>query len=315
MRVGCEALFALHIRSFVQERPRKVRIHPSAVIGSQTKIGKDVAIGPFCVVENGVEIGEGCRLESRATIKTGSMLGENNIVCEGAVIGGMPQHIAIHENCGGIVIGNGNVFRENSTVHRSMKESEATVIGNDNMIMSCAHIAHDCRLGNNIVLVNNVLLAGHVCVEDRAILGGAAAVHQYSRIGLLAMVGGQAHVVQDVPPFMMVDGLCSRIVGLNLIGLRRAGYPIEEIKKLKAAYRMIYRSEAPWSDILKNLEETFTSGPAQKLAHFLTGSTRGILSERRTQAVKPILKIHEAEEGEDQTDTFPDAIPLKRNVG
>ena len=294
-----------------------MRIHPSAVIGSQSKIGEDVKIGPFCVVENGVEIGNGCCLESRATIKAGTILGENNIVCENAVIGGMPQHIAIHENCGTVVIGDGNVFRECLTVHRSMKESGATVIGDNGMFMANSHIAHDCRIGNNVVLVNNVLLAGHVCVEDRAILSGAAAVHQYSRIGTLAMVGGQSHVTQDVPPYMMVDGLCSRIVGLNLIGLRRAGFSIEDIKQIKAAYRILFRSGLPWREVLKNLEAQFVSGPAEKLVKFLSGSTRGILSERRTQLGKPVLKIHDgdSEEGDEQGDSFSEAIPLKRNVG
>ena len=291
-----------------------MQIHPSAVISSQAKIGKDVVISPFCVVENGVEIGDGCRLESRVTIKKGSTLGENNLVCEGAVIGGMPQHIAIHENCGNIVIGNGNVFRENVTVHRSMNESGTTMIGDNNMFMVNSHVAHDCRVGNNVLLVNNVMLAGHVCVEDRAILGGAAAVHQYCRVGTMAMVGGQAHLVQDVPSFMMVDGLSSRIVGLNMIGLRRAGYSIDEIKQLKAAYRVLYRSEKNWQEILKNLEETFTTGPAQKLVQFLSGSTRGILSERRTKASTPVFKIHNTEE-ENLEDSFPEAIPLKRNVG
>jgi len=260
-------------------------------------------------VENGVEIGDGCRLDNRVTIKKGSILGENNLVCEGVVIGGMPQHIAVPEICGNIVIGNGNVFRENATVHRSMKESGTTVIGDNSMFMVNSHVAHDCRIGNNVAIVNNVMLAGHVCVEDRAILSGAAAIHQFCRIGTLAMVGGQAHIVQDVPPFMIVDGLSSRIVGLNMIGLRRAGYPIEEIKQLKAAYRVLYRSETTWQEILKTLEETFTAGPAQKLVQFLTSSTRGILSERRAQPDKPVLKLHNTEE--DQEETFS----LKRNVG
>ena len=292
-----------------------MQIHPSAIVGSHVKIGKDVEIGPFCVVENGVEIGDGCRLESQATIKKESILGANNVVCEGVVIGGMPQHIAVPENCGNIVIGNGNMFRENTTVHRSMKESGTTLIGDNNLFMVNSHVAHDCRIGNNVVVVNNVMLAGHVCVEDRAILSGASAVHQYCRIGTLAMVGGQAHVTQDVPPFMMVDGLSSRIVGLNLIGLRRAGYSIGEIKQLKSAYRMLYRSEKPWQEILKTLEEIFTTGPAQKLGQFLANSTRGILNERRTRSEKPILKIHSVEEGDGQGNSLLETIALKRNVG
>ncbi|MGL6193283.1 MAG: acyl-ACP--UDP-N-acetylglucosamine O-acyltransferase, partial [Thermoguttaceae bacterium] len=245
-----------------------MRIHPSSVISSRAKIGRDVEIGPFCVIEDNVSIGDGCRIEARVTVKSGTYLGENNQVSDGAVLGGAPQHIAAHDVCGQLVIGNGNIFRENCTVHRAMKESEATVIGNDNMLMVNTHVAHDCRLGDNIILANNAMLAGHVSVSNRANISGAVGVHQFCRIGTLAMLGGQAHIIQDVPPFMTVDGLSSRIVGLNLIGLRRAGLAAEDIKQLKAAYRILYRSQKPWREILTSLEESFQKGPALQLVQF-----------------------------------------------
>lgn len=305
-----------HFYPYFTKGPGKVRIHPSAVVSQNAKIGKGVKIGPFCVVECDVEIGDGCRLESRSTVKSGTIIGNNNMICEGTVIGGMPQHIAVHDVCGTLVIGDGNVIRENATIHRSMKEQGTTVIGDNNMIMVNVHIAHDCRLGNNIVIANNAMLAGHVCVEDRANISGAVGIHQYSRIGTLAMVGGQAHVTQDVPPFMTVDGLTSRIVGLNLIGLRRSGFSIEEIKQIKSAYRILYRSQIPWREVLKTLETTFTSGPALKVAQFLASTTRGILNERRTVLGQPTLKLHDAKiEETTKEEFFPNAIPIQRNVG
>ncbi len=291
-----------------------MHIHPSSIVSSRAKIGNDVVIGPFCIVEDDVEIGSGCHLDARVTVKSGSEIGENNRFCDGSVIGGFPQHAAVHDNYGRLIIGNGNVFRENTTVHLSMKEPGATMIGDNNMLMVNTHIAHDCRLGNNILLANNSMLAGHVCVGDRANISGAVAVHQYSRIGFLAMVGGQSHVTQDVPPYMTVDGLTSRIVGLNLIGLRRAGFPIEEIKQLKAAYRIIYRKQLPWREVLKTMNESFEKGPAVELARFLTSSTRGILSERLSIPTHTTLKIHE-EDSEDNAEPIINTFPLKVNVG
>lgn len=283
-------------------------IHPQSVVSSRAKIGRDVVIGPFCVVEEDTYIGNGCRLEGRVTVKSGTRLGENNHIFEGAILGGWPQHIACTEACGEVIIGSGNTIRENVTVHRAMKEGVATVIGDNCMIMVNAHIAHDCRVGDNIIMANNVMLAGHVSVGDRANLSGAVGVHQFCRIGSYAMVGGQAHIMQDVPPYMTVDGLTSRIVGLNQIGLRRAGFSTEEIKQLKFVYRIIFRSQMLWRDILKTLEEQFTSGPGMEMSRFLATTTRGVVSERRSVPAKPALRIHDS-------DDDAGSIPFKINVG
>lgn len=258
-----------------------MRIHPLAIVSPAAEVGRDVEIGPFCVVESGATIGNCCKLESRVVVKSGTTLGPNNHVFEGAVLGGLPQHINIPERPGKVVIGSGNTIRENVTVHRALEEDEATIVGDNSLLMVNVHIAHDCRVGNQTIFANNVMLAGHVTVGDRAYLSGAVAVHQFCRIGSLAMVGGQSHVVKDVLPYVTLDGLSSYVVGLNQIGLRRAGYSAEQMRQLKAAYRVIYRSSLTWNGILAQLQEKFSQGPAARFYQFLSTTTRGIMSERR----------------------------------
>ena len=257
------------------------KLSPWAVVSPQARIGRDVRIGPFSVIEPDVTIEDGCVLHSRVVVKSGTTLGPGNQIFEGAVIGGLPQHIHMPERPGRVVIGAGNTLRENVTIHRALEHDEATTIGDNNFLMVNVHVAHDCRLGNNTIFANNVMLAGHVTVGDRAYVSGAVAVHQFCRIGSLAMVGGQAHIVKDVPPFMTVDGLSSLVVGLNQIGLRRAGYSGEEIRRLKEAYRVIYRGGLSWNEMLARLREEFTEGLAAQFHPFLATTTRGLVCERR----------------------------------
>ena len=256
-------------------------IHPLAAVSPQAKIGPNVRIGPFSVVEPGAVIGQGCILESHVVVKAGTTLGADNRVFEGAVLGGFPQHVHMPDSPGRVVVGSRNTFRENVTVHRALEADNLTVIGDDNLLMVNSHIAHDCRLGNHTIVVNNVMLAGHVTLEDRAYISGASAVHQFCRVGTLAMVGGQAHLVKDVPPFVTVDGLSSLIVGLNQIGLRRAGFDLQAVRQLKAAYRVIYRSGLAWAEILRRLKAEFSEGPAAQFYGFLSTTSRGITPERR----------------------------------
>ena len=251
------------------------------MVSHRACVAADVSIGPFCVVEDDVTIEEGCTLESSVVIKSGVTLGPNNRVFEGAILGGPPQHVHMPERPGRVVIGSGNVLREFVTVHRALEDDGLTIIGDNNLLMAGVHVAHDCRVGNNTILTNNVLLAGHVTVEDRAYLSGAAAVHQYCRIGTLAMVGGHARVNKDVPPFVTIDGGTTTAVGLNQIGLRRAGFSTQDIEQLKAAYRLIYRSNLTWNEILKELQRDFAEGPAAHYHQFFSATTRGILPERR----------------------------------
>jgi UDP-N-acetylglucosamine acyltransferase len=274
-----------------------VSVHSSAIISSAAQIGPDVQIGPFCVVESDAAIGRGCILEGRVTVKQGTTLGTNNRVSEGAIVGGLPQHVHIPENPGRVVIGSNNVIRENVTIHRALSPDHTTAIGDNCLLMVGCHVAHDCRLGNNVILTNNAMLAGHVVVGDRAYISGAAGVHQFCRVGSFAMVGGQAHMVQDVPPYVTVDGLSSLVVGLNKIGLRRAGYNQAAIQQLMAAYRVIYRSGLRWADVLEQLRTRFPVGPAALFYEFLSTTARGIVSERRAPPGATI-KLRETVEAE-----------------
>jgi len=276
-----------------------VSIHPHAIVSPLAEIGPGVEIGPFCVIEPNVTIGADCILASHAVIKEGTALGARNRVFEGAVLGGLPQHVHAPERTGKVILGSGNTIRENVTIHRALDEHRATVIGDNCLIMVNSHIAHDCHLGNNVILTNNVMLAGHITVGDRAYLSGAAGAHQFCRIGTLAMVGGQAHITQDVPPYVTVDGLSSLVVGLNQVGLRRAGYDPAKIQQLKDAYRVIYRSGLMWKEILEILRTEYAYGPASLFYEFLSTTKRGIVSERRMPPNATLrIQPREAEEEE-----------------
>jgi UDP-N-acetylglucosamine acyltransferase len=276
-------------------------IHPSAIVSPSSRIAADVQIGPFCIVEAGATIGSGCILEGRTIVKEGTTLGDNNHVFEGTILGGLPQHVHIPAQPGRVVIGSGNTIRENVTVHRALVPDHATVVGDNCLFMVNAHVAHDCHIGNNVIVTNNVMLAGHVRVEDRAYISGAVGIHQFCRIGTLAMVGGQAHLSQDVPPYVTVDGLSSLVVGLNKIGLRRAGYNQATVRDLMAAYRLIYRSNLRWADILEQLRTRFPVGPAAVFYEFLSTTARGIISERRAPAGATI-KLRDTVEAEPESE-------------
>ncbi|MGA2031354.1 MAG: acyl-ACP--UDP-N-acetylglucosamine O-acyltransferase [Thermoguttaceae bacterium] len=258
-----------------------MNIHPSALVSPSAIIGPSVRVGPFCVIEDDVSIGDGCILENHVILKQCTTLGAHNRVFDGAVLGGLPQHVEMPPNPGRLIIGDNNTIRENVTIHRALRTDRLTSVGDHCLIMANAHVAHDCTIGSQVILTNNVMLAGHVSVGDRAYLSGGAAVHQFCRIGSLAMVGGQAHIVKDVPPFVTIDGQSSYVVGLNQIGLKRAGHPLEVILELKNAYRLIYRSGLIWAEMLDRLRREFTHGLAAQFHPFLSTTTRGIIPERR----------------------------------
>jgi UDP-N-acetylglucosamine acyltransferase len=260
------------------------RIHPSAVIDPRARLASDVTIGPFCHVETDTTLGSGTRLGARVSVQQGTHLGAGNEVFDGAILGGRPQHLQADNEFGPLVIGDGNTLRENVTIHRGLKSDSATKLGDGNLVMVNAHIAHDCQIGSHTIIANNVMLAGHVSIDDFAYLSGAVGIHQFCRIGAYAMVGGQSHISQDVPPFVTVDGKSSRVVGLNLIGLKRRGFDRDAILQLKAAYRVIYRQGLTWNEVLSTLKREFTTGPASCLYAFLCRGQRGFISERRTPA-------------------------------
>ena len=279
-----------------------MKIHPSAVVSPRAVVHSSVEIGPFCIVEPDAVIGQGSRLMGRAVVKSHTIVGREVVVGEGAVLGGLPQHISPPEAPGRVIIGERTVVRENATVHRAMATDGETRVGSDCLLMVGCHVAHDCTVGNRVILTNNVLLGGHVKVGDRAVLGGAVAVHQHCRIGRLAMIGACARVVQDVPPFVLTDGESAMIVGLNKVGLRRSGMSREEAAQLKEAYRLIYRQGMHFDDMVALLEATFPQGAvASEFAEFFRGSKRGFVQERRSPP-KVAIRLHPAvdEQGDNE---------------
>jgi UDP-N-acetylglucosamine acyltransferase len=276
-----------------------VNIHPQAIVSPHAKIGRGVTIGPFAIVESDVTLGDECHLAAHAIVKSGTTLGSHNRVFEGAVLGGLPQHTRMPERLGRVVIGSHNIIRENVTIHRALQEDKVTTVGDHNLIMVGVHLAHDCSIGNHAIIANNTLLGGFVSVGDRAFVSGAVAVHQFCRIGGLAMVGGCARVVQDIPPYVMIDGHSGMIVGLNLVGLRRNGYTPEDVAQLKAAYRLIYRRGLRWVEVLETLKTGFTTGPAADFYPFLSQGTRGFVQERRMPPTAT-LKLRRASDDESE---------------
>lgn len=275
-----------------------MRVDSTAVVAAGANLGRDVQIGPFCVVESDVVLGDGCRLEGRVTIKSGTTLGPENHVFEGAVLGGIPQHLKMHDQLGALEIGARNTIRENVTMHRAMASGQVTIVGNDNLVMVNSHIAHDCRVGNNVVLINNTMLGGHVEIHDRVYMAGGAGIQQFCRIGRLATIGGQGRVTKDLPPYVVMDGLTGGIVGLNLVGIRRAGYTSDDILQLKAAYRVIFRSGLTWNEVLARLPGEFPSGPAAEFHQFFATGKRGFVCERRTPAAATVRLEPPAEEAQ-----------------
>lgn len=217
-------------------------IHPTAVVHPSAELDPGVVVGPFCVIGANVRIGAGTRLASHVAVEQGTVIGRDCQVHQGSVLGGPPQDFKYQGEPSIVRLGDRNVLREYVTVHRATGEGNETVLGDDNMIMAYCHIGHNAQLGNGIMMANYVGISGHCLVEDRVVFGGMLGIHQFVRIGRMAMIGGMSKVVMDVPPFMMVDGRPIQVIGPNVLGLRRAGLSPSVRAGLKQAYRLLYRS-------------------------------------------------------------------------
>jgi UDP-N-acetylglucosamine acyltransferase len=236
-----------------------------------TSKAADPLIHPTAIIEEGVVLGEGCRIGAYAVIKRYTRMGARNRVHEHAVIGGDPQDFKFDAaTVSSTEIGDDNVFREGVTVHRGSRPGSATRIGNNCFFMALTHVAHDCTVGNHVVMVNNSGLSGEATVGDRAFLGGAVGVHQHCRVGRNAMVGMNSKLVQDALPFCITDGNPARARGLNLVGLRRAGFKADEIAALKDAYRLLYE-RVPLAVAIAQMNKS-ASAPVKELAAFLGGA-------------------------------------------
>jgi UDP-N-acetylglucosamine acyltransferase len=251
-------------------------IHPTAVIHPTAELAPDVSVGPYCAIGANSVIGRGTRLESHVVIEEYTTIGEDCQIRQGAILGGPPQDHKFRGERSYLNIGNRNIIREFVTIHRATGEEEATRIGDDNMIMAYCHIGHNALLGSGIMMANQVGISGHCLVEDRVVFGGILGIHQFVRIGKLAMVGGMSKVVTDVPPFMMVDGRPIEVVGLNVLGLRRAGIPPKVRAGLKQAFRLLYRSNLNLSQGIESAyNEVDPSEERDYLLEFLSNIRRG----------------------------------------
>ncbi len=217
-----------------------MEIHASAIVSDQAVIGEGSIVGPGAVIEDGVVVGQGCKLAAYSVLRKGTVLGDEVTVDSFAVVGGDPQALSFDSSlASGVKVGNGVTIREGCTISRATQEGADTVIGDGCYLMAQAHVAHDCFIGKDVVLCNNVMVAGHVDIRDKAFVGGGAGIHQFCRIGAYAMIAGNASIAADVPPYVMAAER-NAAHGLNMVGLKRAGFARPEIADLKRCYRAVF---------------------------------------------------------------------------
>ncbi len=255
------------------------RVHPDAAIGPRT------VIGDFCIIEAGTAIGRDCVLEPYVCVRRWTTLGDRNRISAGTVLGTDPLDKAFTGERSYLRIGDDNIIREHYTISRGTKPESATKIGDGNYIMTSGHIAHNCKIGSRTVICSCALVAGYAEIEDQAFVSGGVAVHQYSKIGRLAMVGGLTRVNLDAPPFFLYVGNRIAPRGLNLVGLRRAGFAAEDIRALKQAYRLLYRSGLRTDEALARIEAEVPTEHTLHLIRFVRSSKRGICRERSASSL------------------------------
>lgn len=253
-------------------------IHATAIVHPGAKIADSVEIGPYAVIGDNVTIGAGTTVGPHAVIEGWCEIGKDNRIFQFASVGAVPQDLKFHGEKSWLRIGDRNTVREFVTMHRGTEDGGAeTIVGNDNLFMAYAHVAHDCRVGNHVILANAATLAGHVTVDDHAILGGLSAVHQFTRIGTHAMISGGSMVNQDITPYTIAQGDRAEPVGINLVGLKRRGFSEEAMRAVKNAYKVIFRSGVRQEEALSQLADDAAKFPELAVfVNFIKESKRGI---------------------------------------
>ena len=253
-------------------------IHPTAIVDVKARLGENVSVGPFSVIEDDVEIGDGVQIHSHVLVAGGARIGRNCRIHKGAVVATLPQDLKFGGEKTLFEIGENTVVREFCTLNRGTAQHGKSEIGRNCLLMTYTHVAHDCIIGDNVILANGVQLGGHVTIEEWVIIGGMTPVHQFCRVGRHAMVGGAFRVVQDVPPYTLVAGEPLQYHGLNSIGLRRRGFKAETLSKLKAAYKLIYRSNLNLSQALERIRAEIELIPeVRNVIEFIESAERGII--------------------------------------
>jgi UDP-N-acetylglucosamine acyltransferase len=252
------------------------QIHPTALVDPAADLAQGVVVGPFAVIGPKVRIGVGSEIGPHVVIDGRVSIGSDNKIFPGACIGLEPQDLKYAGDDTEVVIGDSNRIREYVTINRATALGERTVLGDHNLLMAYSHIGHNCRLGNRIVIANGVAVAGHVVIDDKAVIGGVLGIHQFVHIGGLAMVGGMSRIDRDVPPYAIVEGHPGRLRGLNLIGLRRSGLADADngavLKELQTLWKLLYRSEFTLKQALEQARGQQLSPAAEKLVKFLESS-------------------------------------------
>jgi UDP-N-acetylglucosamine acyltransferase len=254
-------------------------VHPTTVIDPKAEIGVDVTIGPYCVIGPDVVLGDGCWLQNHVTVCGSTRIGARNRFHAYCSIGQQTQDLKYAGEPTYLEIGDENVFREFVTVNRATSKGDTTRIGHQGNFLAYSHIAHDCDVGNHVIFSNNGTLGGHVVVQEYAVLGGLTAVHQFCRIGKHSITGGCTKIVQDVPPYMIVDGNPAEVRGINLIGLERRGFSPDAVRALKEAYRILYRAKLNTKQALEELAKNglAETSEVRDLIQFIESSQRGIV--------------------------------------
>jgi UDP-N-acetylglucosamine acyltransferase len=252
------------------------RIHPTALIAPEAVLADDVQVGPYVVIEGDVHVGPGCVLRPSVHLIGPLTMGQGNTVFSHAVLGERPQHVKYNGEPTRVEIGDHNIFREHVTVHRGTTQSWVTRIGSHNFLMANSHVAHDCTVGNHCILANGALLGGHCTLEDNVYLSGNCAVHQFARIGRLALLSGVSATTKDLPPFVIMQRInCT--VGVNVVGMRRAGIPSAHIDAVRRAFHILYREEKLVPRALEEIERELGAVPeVAEMVAFIRSSSRGI---------------------------------------
>ena len=257
-------------------------IHPTAIIDPDAKLHPTVRVAPYAIIGAGVKIDAHTTVGSHAVIEGLTEIGKHNQIFPGAAIGLEPQDLKYKGANSRLVIGDRNRIREYVTINRATDEGEVTSLGNDNLLMAYSHVGHNCVIEDRVIIANSVAIAGHVSIESMAIISGVLGIHQFVRIGRMAMVGGMSRISRNVPPYMLVEGNPARVRSLNLTGLKRKGFTSTEIKELKQAFRLLYRQNLSINDAIAKLSLLSDSKHIRHLKDFIERSTsetgRGIIS-------------------------------------
>lgn len=258
--------------------PIRRKIHETAIVDPNAVIGTDVEIGPYAIIGPHVQIGDGTWIGAGAIIEGWTVIGKNNKIYAGAIVGNDPQDLKFKGEKSYLFIGDNNIIREYATISRGTEGGGGeTRIGNNNLFMSYVHVAHDCQVGNNVVVAHGSGIAGHVVIEDRVVIGGLAGIHQFTKIGRMAMVGAHTMVTKDVPPYIIVDGNPAKPYGINIVGLRRNGLSPETRMEIKRAYKILYRSNLNVTQAIEQMEQELPgSEEIDHFLRFLRSAERGI---------------------------------------